>query len=632
MFNNRMLAVAAVLVMAVPALGAATPIVVPPVPEQLVEGHTVFTVIEIVRATRTTESRFAAAVAVLVREYEANQRAQRFPGVLWFNDQYLVNPLQQAAENAAFRYPCGGAVMAVNAGDPDPRVAILRANAEDPAIAAEIDDPAAPGTPLVVPVSDGGNIGVGTTYGPTQQTYPSSQNWVKPYPGTYAYGNDYAWVGADSEDSAIYVDGNDDVNGTSVTYDPARVWSDTTVGTILSGPDAAANFTGLTPWDYDESYLITDPNDHSWVIDKYKFYTRDQVVDPFVTVTPGPDAGTIDSDNVDNLGTKLSDPVPADSNGFTPSEHYPTAADPNGLLDTEYAYPVWVVNMLGSPVFIVDNGIAFRSGNEFLGENCVPFKDLLEDLSAPANGALCGAALQEAGLGTGADQDVTLNAYNGVPPWTDDPCMGYMEPSRNGYCYGGQDAEDVDLDGDVDKDDCLADRDRHPLRLYNALLYFKLEDLKVFDTPRDHSNPLSTTDTNGCSEEQYTWGPNPPQAAYDWPCPGADDDREGNSHPFHPSVPVHEEEQPCLPAFGGPNPTNHGGSTYITPADRAGDDGWFDKWTPCDYAHATRNIDIYFSPGGRPFPPVVRNFDVIDLEGSSAPFQDFHSAYPGVTP
>ncbi|HET6403335.1 MAG TPA: hypothetical protein VFH78_01705, partial [Candidatus Thermoplasmatota archaeon] len=77
------------LVMAVPALGAATPIVVPPVPEQLVEGHTVFTVIEIVAVTATNETRFAAAVAVLVREYQARNAAQRFPGVLWFNDQYL---------------------------------------------------------------------------------------------------------------------------------------------------------------------------------------------------------------------------------------------------------------------------------------------------------------------------------------------------------------------------------------------------------------------------------------------------------------------------------------------------------------------------------------------------------------
>ena len=46
MFNNRMLAVAAVLALAVPALGAAAPMVVSTAtPEQLVEGHTVFTVI-----------------------------------------------------------------------------------------------------------------------------------------------------------------------------------------------------------------------------------------------------------------------------------------------------------------------------------------------------------------------------------------------------------------------------------------------------------------------------------------------------------------------------------------------------------------------------------------------------------
>jgi hypothetical protein len=589
MFNNRMLAVAAVLVMAVPALGAATPIVVPPVPEQLVEGHTVFTVIEIARVTNTAEVRFAAAVAVLVREYQASNVAQRFPGVLWFNDQYLVNPSQDASNFEAFRYPCGGSVIAVNAGDPDPRVAIARLEAGNPGVSVDGSN--------VIPASD---AGIGADVGDTNYTY--DPYWVEPTPGTYYYGQDsggpgddptdYAWVGAKPGDSNV------DVNTTDpgVTASGNGVYSDTVVGTLAGDVDKAL-FNATSPWDYDESYLITDPNDHSWVVDKYKFYTRDSL------------AG---SQNADNLVTKLSE----DPNAPPPStEHYPIAN--GGQRETLYDSPVWVVNILGSPVFVPVNGVAIQFSGEFVGENCMPFRDLLEETTAPVNGVGCGFA-----AGSGA-----------VMPFTDDPCMGYMEPSRNGYCYGGQEAVDVNGDLVVDQDDCLAERaagnqwSPKPLRLYNALLYFKLEDLRIEGADKDHSDPINNVDTNGCSQEVTWWSP-APSASDPYTCPNGDDDLEGNSHSFHPSTPPHTEAEPCLPEFAGPNPTNHGGSTYITPADRTTDGGWYEIGAPCDYMHATRNIDIYFSGGGRPFPPVIRTFDVMDLDGSSAPFQDYHAAYP----
>lgn len=120
------------VLMVVPALGAAAPIVVTPVPEQLVEGHTVFTVIEQVNATTTTKTQFAAAVAVLVREAISRNVNERFPGVLWFNDQYLVDPVDNSANKTVFRYPCTGSVMAVNAGGLDPRAAFHPANPGDP--------------------------------------------------------------------------------------------------------------------------------------------------------------------------------------------------------------------------------------------------------------------------------------------------------------------------------------------------------------------------------------------------------------------------------------------------------------------------------------------------------------------
>jgi len=114
---NKLWIIALAALVAVPALGAATPIVtIGPVTEQLVEGHTVFTVLEVVTQTNTTRTQFAAAVAVLVRQASAVNANERFPGVLWFNDQYLTDPVDNAQNNVQIRYPCVGAVQAVNQG------------------------------------------------------------------------------------------------------------------------------------------------------------------------------------------------------------------------------------------------------------------------------------------------------------------------------------------------------------------------------------------------------------------------------------------------------------------------------------------------------------------------------------
>ena len=118
--------IATAVLLTVPMVGAAAVIVAPPVQEQLVEGHTVFSVIQVRNSSEADREEFAAAVAVLVREYTSysNYGYTRFPGVLWFNDQYLVNPLtaQTVSSPAPERFPCG-AVIAVNSGDPVPLAA-----------------------------------------------------------------------------------------------------------------------------------------------------------------------------------------------------------------------------------------------------------------------------------------------------------------------------------------------------------------------------------------------------------------------------------------------------------------------------------------------------------------------------
>ena len=120
---GRILLIPLTVMVAVAGLGLAAPIVQPPEPETLVEGHSVFTVIEQVNNGGLNEEQYAAAVAVLVREVSFSRNDFRFPGVLWFNDQYLVNPRTRTGnDDPTYRYPCSGAVIAVPAGDPDPTV------------------------------------------------------------------------------------------------------------------------------------------------------------------------------------------------------------------------------------------------------------------------------------------------------------------------------------------------------------------------------------------------------------------------------------------------------------------------------------------------------------------------------
>jgi hypothetical protein len=97
-------------------LGAAAVIdPVGPVPEQVVEGHSVFTVLTKV-TVNNTRNQTAAAVAILIQEKRAIFTATRFPGVTWFNDQYLVAPDAAVKAEEIIRYPCTGAVIAVPAG------------------------------------------------------------------------------------------------------------------------------------------------------------------------------------------------------------------------------------------------------------------------------------------------------------------------------------------------------------------------------------------------------------------------------------------------------------------------------------------------------------------------------------
>jgi hypothetical protein len=489
--------IAALLV--VPSFGVADPIREAPRPEELVEGHTVFLTIDAYQfdpGSNDTAPALAGPTAPsLTPEAQGvfQQRWERYAGVLWFNDQYLSNAdlrstsgfgagetmrseyaaalavLVRADDGRGIREPCGGAVLAVNAGDPDPRMLMASIDGSDP-------------------------------------------------------------VTGDSSERAV-------------------------IGVKTGEPDAFTDGPILAPFEYMESYRLTDPNGHAWIIDKY-----------LATVRIGLSEGIV----------------------------------------TSYAYPVWVANILGTPSFVPD------ADPPTSDDSCVPFKDLTDGLEEPAVSSTCALSLSGGNLlGTHSDSDVALDLVGGSPAWTDDPCMGSMQPSRAGFCYNGRAGGDIDLDGDIDANDCVLS-DEYAPRCYHALFYFSWEDLTISGSPRDHSDPFATLDTNGC------------QSGTEWPCPGEEpwsaigegESFEGNSHSSHPSAPVHEERSWC-PPVGGINPTNHGGSL----GGRRGG---------CDYTHATALVDVYFSGSGRPAEPVERAFVIEDAEGSSAPYADFHTAYQGM--
>lgn len=391
------------VLMVVPALGAAAPIVVAPVPEQLVEGHTVFTVIEQVNATTTNKTQFAAAVAVLVREAIARNVNERFPGVLWFNDQYLVDPVDNSANRVVVRYPCTGSVLAVNTGGQDPRTAF---------------HPVVVGAPV-----------------------------------------------------------------------PAYV----------------------------ESYLVTDPNDHTWNVDKW-FYTSTTAV-----------------------------------------------------TDT-----IWTVALNGN-----DGGYNTPDDGT---SSCAPYTESTIDTGLAA----CGPG--DGNLAVGIPPGQNPGHCNSKGGFLNSGSPDYPTPGTQ--CAPGGGGNGCDL-------------------RYNAVLFFYLEDLLVAGANKLHHSgaPVAGDDASGCETPKT-----PEQIAAEpyfvdhWPCPGANDNAEGNSHPYNPFNGL-----PICPNCVGRN--NHGGSAGVVPGTNTGGDG-------VQYSHATRNIDIYYSFNPA---PTVRNYRLIDTEGSTAPFfcEDF---------
>lgn len=466
-------------------LAAAVPGEAPPASELLVEGHTVFLVLDGEGASVVgplPEAPLAGASS------SAADAPSRFPGVLWFNDQYLVEadngarPLMSAEERRGAEYGaavavlartpegerCGGAILAVNHGDPDPRQRLLSVDGRDPL------------------------------------------------------------AGDDAERAAVGVDTRGDVTSDGLATNQAGG-----LHGALVDPDAS--------WDYHESYRVTDPNGYTWIVDKYRATTRVGLRD-----------GTMQS----------------------------------------YGFPVWVANLHGLPAFTAD-----AAAQDELGD-CVPERSLVEP--GPFPGILCRTGFEGIDpFARSGEGDVGLDADGRVPgARQDDPCFGYAQPSRAGFCYGGQPAHAAPAG-------CTGvSADAKPLRRYHALLYFRWHDLRFADAPRDHADPATTGDTNGC------------QRGTEWPCPENGrhaGDAEGNSHPAYPRTPPHDVGPACPVA--GSNPTNHGGSTW-------GARG-------CDYAHATARVDVYYSANGRPPEPAARWFAIEDSQGSSAAFHDFSSAYPG---
>lgn len=435
---------------------------------------------------------------------DALERIARYPGVTWFNDQYLLPPsvdvrtglgsgtimssdygaamavLVRADDGTRVREPCGGAILAVNGGDPDPRTLLALVRLGTPGVRADLPDD----------VDD--------------------------------ISGDVDQEGADA--GAVVVGDTRDHGRDGTHVDPTGAHVDLTDQTV-EGAATSADASGLLT--YVESYLLADPMGHSWIVDKY-------------------------------LGR--------------------VAIRTDGEL-VEYGFPIWAANMHGAASFVPDTRTA-RVGS-VATDDCTALRNTDESgVADPVEATFCGVE--------------SMIALPTFPLVEDDPCMGYLEPGHNGYCYSGV---MVDLTGACPE---------MPRRT-SALLYFRWDELTVAGDVVDHSSPLSALDTNGC------------HSGTEWPCPGDEPwssgaafAGEGNSHSFHPFVPPHLELGPC-PVPGG-NPTNHGGSPE-------GDAG------SCDYLHASAFVDVYYSGSGRPAEPPLRSFAIIDDRGSSEGFADFHCAY-----
>ncbi len=574
MNTKKILAVAAVALVAVPAYAAATQIVLPGVTEEVVEGHTVFAVIEKARFTNVTIE--AAAVAVLVREREVAR--ENFKGVLWFNDQFLVSPYVSNINSA--RYPCGGAVIAVNTGDPDPRTMLVSYDQTDQ-LQEFFNDPADP-------------------YDTTSQEDSAYEN---PDPLLYEQSGDYTFAGLYHNreyDSAVAIDDSGAPGATPGSFQPkANSWLDydETYNRVTS-----STVTGVL--NYVESYLITDPNDHTWVVDKYN--------------------------GISTVSVDLS--------------------VPGSAAITTSTFPLWVVNILGKPVFTPDDGM----------RSCSPFTDdpwqqsRINQAFITADNAVCSVTAatpvpdscpsDPPGLGVDTDGDgVPIDGLDAKPP-----AIGYYEPTdpaTNGgatYCYDGNSLQGSNV-GRAPGTGCLhGGPGANPLRLYNAVLYFYLGPLDVYIT---HAEAHAADDTNGCEETATyngLYGPIP-KAPTEWLCPLGDEHKEGNSHPFNPPGIY-------LPTIFDPT----------TGAPIAGTGEWYDIWsfnrecsmgfdeypllpleldTPpknsCDAnehdIHNRGEIDLYFSGTARPMEPPARAFAILDYEGRTDEFHE-NNGDPGTAP
>lgn len=352
----RKLAWAIAFLLAIASWGSAA-IILEAAPEQLVEGHTVFLTIGVVE-NKTEAERYAAAVAVLVRDRTQKINEWRFPGVLWFNDQYLVDPEQQEKKSRVNdRYPCTGAVIALNRGDPMDADALGR-------------------------------------------------------------------------------------------------WS-------------LVNATYLN-----ESYLITDPNEHQWIVD---------------------------------------------------------------LWNTTNGSHAWSVAIMNNhwQAHIPDDG----------KRNCRTYTDTLNVRYGSA-----------------------VNQTFATPDFLD---PRHKDPGDHGIGYPC--------------DDCS------PIQ-YNAVLYFRLDHLRMQNASKDHREGVGDdwwADAAACHDS----------VTNDWICPNEADDQEGNSHPYNPDLP--------WPGVSYDGRNNHGGSDVCQPDGNIVD------------CHATFDIDIYF---GYLRPPVVRTYWLVDTPGADAPY------------
>ena len=314
--------------------------------------------------------------------------------------------------------------------------------------------------------------------------------------------NDQFLVGDDLDVLEADVDANVDIctKKASIALSPANTWRYPCGGwvwaTQAGNPDPR-----LTPflWNYEESYYITDPNDHTWIVDKYA-------------------------------------PLPV---GFTWG---PLPADPLNLQDDDAPYSIDHMREPHDPTNNRDEGVLPTSATP---GSRVPWDPLTGPDDDPYRGYYDGDDPYDGDFRfvfgsytTGAAIQYYLGFYN---LWVVPVLYGTTGTTDPGATSGSSCAAyDDTAPRDPQYHAAASPPFAAPQVKYNAVLFFFYEDLVPKGLKQHGKQDLLYNATGGqagnapaADDADVSYC----EVGTEWDCAPHDDDQEGNSHPYNDESP-----------------------------------------------------------------------------------------------